>query len=231
MNTKAAFSLYISQGFKPILLAPKSKKPILKQWNKNYDARRYNKILQVNTDYNIGFLLGDVVDIEGDNQRANNFLNDLFCDIPHPIFTSFKSTHHLFKVYKGFSTTRFHKKGIEIRAKYHQSVVPPSIHAEDDTKYEWIFPSDHVSCLPIFTKELENAIFKFCNINKEFVKKDHVRIFCSVCKNKKYGHNKRINAEIVAFKKIGLKWSCNSCRTICIKDNVRKIRKLNYMDC
>jgi len=228
MEIQAAFKKYVSLGYRPILLQPKSKKPIFKNWNVNYTQRKYWNILQHDANFNIGLLLGDVIDIEGDNPQANNFLNNLFKNIPHPIYKSFKSTHHIFRNYQHSNITRFHLKGIEIRAYTHQSVVPPSSHQEDSFKYTWLTDLPSIYEIPFFSKELENRIRKFCDETFCLTKKNHLKIWCVECKKVCFGHQRRIKKEIEVFKMDGKKWTCHSCRPESIRD---KVRKLGSLDC
>jgi hypothetical protein len=228
MDTKTAFKHYVSLGYRPILLQHKSKKPLFRNWNGNYNKKKYLEILQSKSDYNIGLLLGDVIDVEGDNLIANNFLENLFKNIPHPTYKSLKSTHHIFRNYPSSKLTRFHSKGIEIRAYTHQSVVPPSVHQEGNFQYTWLHELKSIYEMPFFSIDLENKIKKFCDKTFNFVKKDHTKIWCIECKKLCFGHIKRIEKEIEVFKTEGKKWMCHSCRPEKITN---KVRKLNFLDC
>jgi len=230
MEIRSAFSAYLSHGYRPILLADKSKKPILKKWNTGYNPDYYKYLLKNSNNFNIGLLLGDIIDIEGDNDAANNFLNDLFKNIEHPVFKSLKSTHHLFRNYPGSKITRWHAKSIEIRAYKHQSVVPPSTHEMQNFSYEWQTDLPYASQVPIFTKDLQNRIFNFCGLQKQICKPDSVKAACFKCKNKKFVHRKRFFCEIEIFRATGHLWMCRNCRPKSINDHVRNIRKTMVWD-
>ena len=223
MELQQAFRNYRNLGYQPILLQPKSKRPIITKWNKNYDANLYWKLLQTNSDYNLGFLLGEIIDVEGDNKQANNFLDNLLDKIDHPKYISLKSTHHLFRRRPGSKITRIHAKGVEIRCINHQSVVPPSMHLEDDFRYDWITPLPHISRLPILPIALEYKIRYYCKGKRKIVKFGHLAINCANCRDKKHGNAKRIYQEIEIFKKNNMAWICHSCRPFSITEEIRKL--------
>ena len=99
MKTKEAFLKYLDFGYQPILLHQNTKVPIFYGWQNKYNHKNYCDLLNSNKKYNIGFLLGNIVDIEGDTEEANNILNNYFLAINHPIYKSKKSFHHLYFPY------------------------------------------------------------------------------------------------------------------------------------
>jgi len=230
-TVKSSFEKLVFLGFQPILLFPKTKKPIFASWNKNYNPNKYFRIIDNNSDYNIGVLLGDVIDVEGDNEKANKFLDNLFSDIHHPVYKSFKSSHHLFRARSNFNVTRFNQNGIEIRAKGHQSVVPPSIHEIDGAIYEWINDVTHISTLPILNINLEQEIYRFCNnIGAKVLRKHSMRIWCSKCEKQIMLNKKRTHLEIEIFKRMNQKWKCHKCRPFSIKNEIKSFRKSGCKD-
>jgi hypothetical protein len=229
-TTKAAFEKLVFFGYKPILLAPKSKKPIFAEWNKHYNCHKYFPLLNNTDGFNVGILLGNVIDIEGDDEKANKFLNDLFINIPHPSFKSYKSTHHLFRARPNYNLTRFQGRGIEIRARDHQSVVPPSIHELEGAVYEWTSDVQHISTLPILTKQIEYAIYRYCNLNNKTVKKGSCVIHCNECRKKCYLKKKRVELEIYFYKSKNQKWICHECRNQPVAKELRAFKRSGCMD-
>jgi hypothetical protein len=92
----AHFDALTKRGLKIIPLRENSKVPLCKAWNSDWDREVVrDKICQF-PDANLGILLGDVVDVEGDSEDANRTILDLIGDYPHPCYFSTKSIHHLF---------------------------------------------------------------------------------------------------------------------------------------
>lgn len=225
METKDLFQKYLHYGYQPILLNHKSKKPILKNWNANYQPEIYLYYLNKSQNYNIGFLLGDIIDIEGDSEAANHFLNNLFSEINHPIYQSYKSTHHLFRNYKGCKITRLHARGIEVRAHKHQSVVPPSVHELGGFVYEWKTPIFYHFEIPFLTESIEKRIKNYCGLHHVTRKPNSSRIICAKCKKFIYVNKNRLQLEIAAFQTINNRWNCHKCRQFNINQIVRTIKK------
>jgi hypothetical protein len=128
---------YINQGLKPIPLQQWSKRPIGLGWNKDWSPERCRADFDKFPGANIGILLGDVVDVEGDDAEANNLLNGLIGDYRHPTWRSSKSVHHLF-LSPDPDLTRIVYQNVEFRGHGHQSVVPPSFVHKTKAKYEWL---------------------------------------------------------------------------------------------
>ena len=150
MNNLDVLNFYQSLGYQPIPLFYKTKTPIFKNWNSNYD---FNSIVEYVSGYrqqlNFGILLGSIIDIEGDCADSNKIIDDLLHDVKHPCFLSAKSKHHLFRS-NIKNLTRIVIDKIEFRGHKHQSVIPPSKH-EDGHEYEWlteIFRIDDIPYLP-----------------------------------------------------------------------------------
>jgi hypothetical protein len=221
MDLRKIFRTYLDLGYQPILLFPKTKQPILKDWNKKYDSAPYFEILKQRKNFNLGLLLGELLDIEGDNKTANYFLNNLFKDIIHPTFSSYKSTHHLFRSRNNSYFTRFVNSGIEIRSHQHQSVAPPSKHAEMDYVYTWTSPPTHIFEIPVLTEELEFKIKRFCGLGSTITKPNQQEVWCGICTKKCFCNKIRLEKEINYFKSMNLKWTCHKCRPKSTKEIIK----------
>jgi hypothetical protein len=210
---------YHELGYKPILLHHKTKKPIHKLWNDNYNFEfNYNFALSYGVTYNYGILLGDIIDVEGDTEKANNYLNNLCGEIKHPIYKSSKSIHHIFKN----PNLKFNRKiyhGIEFRATKHQSVIPPSLH-ENGSAYEWIIHENmHVNDIPLLPANLERILRQILGLADK-VRKGNVKVWCAKCKKSFFLNEKQFEFELKIFKTQNLKWMCK-------KDRPFKPRELN----
>jgi hypothetical protein len=221
MNLRNIFGYYFDLGYQPILLAPRSKSPIFKDWNRKYDPKPYFSMLRKNVSYNMGILLGRIIDIEGDTPEANEFLDNAFKDHIHPTFKSYKSTHHIFKSRANFSITRFASRGIEIRSHQHQSVVPPSQHDKMEGNYAWTSPPVETSEIPVFDEILESKIKRFCGLSQTIIKPDHHAAWCGTCRSKRFIHKNRFEKELKIFKSMGMIWTCQKCRPIDLRPIIR----------
>lgn len=217
------FDGYVRMGLKPIALHPFSKKPVLNGWNRDWSIIKWRHFFETES-YNMGILLGDVVDVEGDTPQANAYLDKITKNIPHPTYRSSKSTHHLF-INPDPSLTRQAFKGIEFRAYNHQSVVPPSKH-HDGTCYQWskgtVFP------IPQMPSELVNLYLenkKTDSYNSRKYDKYGKKTQCNSCNQKFYMNRTRLKLEVAAFRETGQLWMCRKCRKIDIRESCRKIRK------
>ncbi len=224
------FDLYTRMGFKVIPLYQNSKIPVGKNWNQNWNLELCRSKVELNN-YNLGILLGDIVDVEGDTPAANEFLNLLIGDVPHPIYRSRKSVHHLFKTPDpNLTAARF--DGIEFRGHLHQSVVPPSI-GPDGTKYQWLrgttwpVPEMPVDLRDFYFKQRPQGAPKLKKSpgKKKGVKKGHTKSQCCICKKVVYIHKKRLILEVRAFREYGTLWHCQDCRELELRDDVRRLRK------
>jgi hypothetical protein len=208
----AHFTEYTNRGWKTIPILPDSKKPFMYGWNKKQlDAESYMR----DHECNIGLLLGDIIDVEADSDKANNLLNKLIGDYQHSQYKSQKSIHHLFLT-PDKSLTRVVIRGIEFRGARHQSLLPPSI--VDGIEYLWL---EDCPLTP-----LPDTLVNFYHNN---CKTDNwVSPLCSCCqKHSRPIHKNRFKLELYVFKSLGLKWQCHRCR-IDIKSLCRKM-KMQHM--
>ncbi|MFX6202006.1 bifunctional DNA primase/polymerase, partial [Acinetobacter baumannii] len=65
-------------------------------WNENWEEDQARNYFRRHPDCNIGLLLGDIVDVEGDTAEANYRLSRIVAGYPHPMYSSNRSVHHLF---------------------------------------------------------------------------------------------------------------------------------------
>lgn len=220
MQISTYFDLYAVQGLKVIPLKPYSKIPVAKNWNKHWSEDWNREYIQNNTNCNIGLLLGTVMDVEGDTVKANKLLLKLTEGYPHPMYSSAKSIHHLFL--SPDPKTRIIKfQGIEFRGQNHQSVLPPSKHKNGDV-YKWI--SESRFPIPKMPYSLL-SLFKKAKLRKHnLIKPGHMQTYCGKCFNSIYIHKKRFDLELEVFKRSNLKWMCQNCREIDVREACRKIR-------
>lgn len=212
------FDALTEQGLKIIPLWENSKVPMFKRWNINWDRKKARSKLEIFPDANIGLLLGDVIDVEGDNEEANHVLDGLIGNYPHPSYKSIRSTHHLFITPD--PRLRIFKMGkIEFRGHGHQSVLPPSSHY--GFHYQWICdlnspPPEMPDSLRIFYEKHRLG---------RTIKPGHMKVWCHQCRKKKYIHRKRFDLELTAFNEMGLGWQCQQCREIDLRSACRAIRR------
>ncbi len=242
---------YLKHGLKPIPLYWGTKKPIGKQWNIGWSRKRCQESFKKYPGANIGVLLGDIMDVEGDSPEANKLLNEVCSGIDHPKYKSLKSIHHLFRS-PDPKITIAHFKKIEFRGSNHQSVFPPSQH-ESGKRYEWIEWCEEIPEMP---KELRDVLkiskikkkkstkekvkfnvnhvskiiptAQYLKNNLKFnydVKPGHSKLWCPVCENIQFLHSKRLHFEFIAFKTLGFDWSCSKCRDVDVRELVRSLRK------
>lgn len=217
MNFSCVFSYYKNLGYDIIPLYKNTKIPMFKNWyqtNKNNITLENMNINDIEVNY--GMILGDVVDIEGDSEEANNYIDYMLGGIPHPVFVSNKSKHHLFKS-KFKKLSRIVVNGIEYRGHRHQSVIPPSKH-EAGIDYKWISDIcsfDCLPCLPTFIEDIISSNLPKSKKNKKAKKKGckpgHVLAFCSKCRFENYLHEIKFLKELDFFRKEGKKWMCRKC--------------------
>lgn len=215
------FDALTSHGLKVIPLRENSKVPLCKGWTDNWDLEFARMKLQQYPESNIGILLGDIVDVEGDSEEANRIVLDLIGDYPHPTYRSTKSIHHLFMT-PDSELRHFRWQQIEFRGHGHQSVLPPS--HTGGIVYKWLakfkFP---VPPMPQELVEfLENK--KRQEDGKSRLKPGHIRTLCACCQKPVLMHKKRHSLELQAFKLLGQKWECHDCRTIDMRPACRLIR-------
>lgn len=219
------FDSYVEMGLKPIPISRYSKRPICKDWHSNWSALRWRSYFHQDK-FNMGILLGDIVDVEGDSFYANNLIEKLIGNCPHPKFSSSKSIHHLFKT-PDKNLTRIAYKGIEFRGQNHQSVVPPSVHGTN-ISYRWIQGS--VFEIPEMPIDLLDYFYKIQSIKikaKSSSTQKKKALYSTICKscNKKIEINKkRLSLEVKAFADMNLLWACRKCRNIDIRPICRLLK-------
>ena len=214
------FNAYVAAGLQVIPLYARSKVPVGSGWTKDWDKDFCHESFQRYPQSNIGILLGEIVDVEGDTEEANDLLSRLVVGVPHPMYRSSKSTHHLFiNPDSELTAVRFH--GMEFRAHKHQSVLPPSCH-EDGAVYHWLVGTKFP--VPAMPKPLLDY-YNHNTDKRPLTKPGHIRPWCSVCKRRCFIHRKRFLLEKEAFISYGYAWQCHNCREFDVRQLCRKLRK------
>lgn len=240
--------VYLNAGLKIIPIKYQSKVPLTVGWNLNWSKDQSLQTFKQYPGSNVGILLGDIIDVEGDTVEANNILEQLIGDYPHPSYKSSKSIHHLFKK-PDDSLTRIARNGIEFRGKNHHSVLPPSTH-ENGFRYKWInhnnlnFPELPTKLRSLYDdwknekkskpekqttfgpnhKSSEDAAIQFAAKWlrwKHDVKPNHIKLWCPECNEVQYLHKKRFKKEKAAFESLGFKWACRECREVDVRSMCR----------
>lgn len=213
----AHFDALTERGLKVIPLRENSKIPLCKGWSRNWSREAARKKLQIFPDANIGLLLGEIIDVEGDSETANRVVCDLIGDYPHPLYQSSKSVHHLFL--NPDRLRHFRHEDIEFRGWGHQSVLPPSRHV--GTNYKWLsgfrFPVPEMpDLLQEFYQDKRHGIKKF--------KVPSLSLRCFRCEKKRFLHRKRFELELALFKLVGERWHCQACRNYDLRSSCRLMR-------
>lgn len=215
------FDALADLGLKVIPLRENSKTPLCKNWNKKWDRKKNLQKIRQFPNSNLGLLLGEIIDVEGDSEEANKIIDELIGDYPHPLYSSTKSTHHLFLTpFKGFRKLEWNK--IEFRGYGHQSVLPPS--RIEETEYMWrrgfCFP------VPPMPKNLLDFFYSKLNKNKNtsIIKPGHIKIRCFACEKPLFINKKRHQLELAVFKILNQRWQCNGCRKAELQAACRLIR-------
>jgi len=212
------FDKLTNLGLKIIPLRENSKVPMYKGWNTHWDKGRARERLEQFPDANIGLLLGDVIDVEGDSEFANDTILRLIGDYPHPSYRSVRSTHHLF-VTPDPKLSILKIGDIEFRGHGHQSVLPPSSHY--GFEYQWFrnfkFP------VPQMPEPLL-SFFRRHMYGQPERKPGHIRVWCAKCGRKRWIHQKRHELETEAFRIFEERWTCHKCRTLDIRPVCRMIK-------
>lgn len=223
------FDKYVSIGLRPIALYPGTKKPVETAWNKSWSSERWRPYF-VQGEHNIGLLLGDVVDVEGDTDDANDLLERMIDGKPRPMYKSAKSVHNLF-ANPDPSLTRLAINGIEFRAWSHMSVAPPSRHT-DGTMYRWLAGS----AFPI--PSMPDELWQFYLRNRRSPTqsqepraerrkpRNRHKTHCNSCGANFPINPTRLRIEVRAFRMHGLLWMCRRCRRIDIRPACREVRRL-----
>jgi hypothetical protein len=219
------FDAYVQTGLRPVALYPESKRPVGRDWNRDWSETYWRNYFLAHPESNIGILLGKFIDVEGDTELANGQLEALIGDCPHPRFRSSKSIHHLF-LNPDPQLTGHSFDGFEFRAKGLQSMAPPSTHP-DGSRYYWMeggkFPPPPMppALLDFFWA---NRGETHKQRKKRGLKAGHVHPWCSVCQKRRYLHEKRFKLEVQAFAEIGYKWQCHDCRECDVREACRRLR-------
>jgi len=216
------FDTLVEQGLMPIPLRQNSKRPYGKGWNKNWVASKSRWYFQCEPNLNMGFLLGDIVDVEGDSPQANDKINELIGDYPHPSYRSRKSIHHLFLT-PDPKLRRLQFRDVEFRGYGHQSVLPPSEH--EGIRYVW--REESVWPVPKMPDRLVSFYWQLQNKRKHQtpIKPGHAKVWCAKCQKEIYLHGKRWESELAIFKMLGFRWECQDCRQIDMRPLVRQYRR------
>ena len=220
------FDSYTRCGFKPLPLYPGTKIPMVKDWQNDWSADKYRDYFIATPNANMGILLGDIIDVEGDDTHANEIIFDLARNVPHSMFRSSKSVHHLF-MSPNMNITVCKIGRIEFRGKRHQSVVPPSVH-KNGTEYKWcresVFPPPPMPQKMIdFLLEHKKEI-KVVRPRINGKKSNHCISVCNLCKQKVFVHKNRLVLETQAFRILDSKWLCQLCRPIDVRPICRTFR-------
>lgn len=221
MSALKYFEAYSNLGLKTIPLYPFAKKPMMKEWQKEWDSDKIMRIFRAEPKANIGILLGKIIDVEADDPKANKLLDRLIGDYTHPQYKSKRSTHHLFLTpNKDLQWKKFN--GIEFRGKLHQSVLPPSKRLAG-VNYVWIdnsnlheIPEMPSQLMEFYTKNIEGQTLK--------IKKGHILVWCTHCNKEKPINEKRYFLEKQVFESKGLSWQCKCCRRFDIRKAARKFK-------
>lgn len=212
------FDVLTRKGLRIIPLRENSKIPVSKGWSSKWSLSESRSVLASNPNSNIGLLLGEIVDVEGDSVEANKKLWDLIGDYPHPCYNSNRSCHHLF-VSPDPYLRHFEIDCLEFRGHGHQSVLPPS--TLDGTDYAWhqrfTFP------IPPMPSRLLD-FYRSYRPKKFSLKAGHIKVRCVVCSDSCFIHGKRHVLEMKVFRLLGRKWSCQSCRGIDLRPACRLVR-------
>ena len=204
-------------GLKVIPLRANSKVPLTKCWQKDWSLNKSREKLLTFPESNLGLLLGDIIDVEGDSSHANNLLLDLIGDYPHPMYRSTKSIHHLFQTPEsGLRLFKFQE--IEFRGEGHQSVLPPSQHY--GTQYKWIDQNFPVPEMPPRLLTFYQKI-----TGKQPMPLGNIKVWCAACKKEIALHAKRFRLELEVFRRMSGNWECQSCRATDLRPLVRVLKQ------
>lgn len=221
------FDAYVRCGLKPLPLYAGTKIPVRKDWQIEWTADKYRNYFLVTPNLNIGILLGDIIDVEGDDMPANERIFELARNTPHPMFRSNKSIHHLF-ISPDPKITVCKVGHIEFRGQRHQSAIPPSVH-KSGIKYAWL--KDSTFPPPPMPRLLTEFLFQHrqeihrAKPRSNGKKSNHTATVCNKCERKVFVHKKRLVLEVKAFRTLDLKWTCQNCRTVDVRPLCRQIRQ------
>lgn len=118
------FDALTKRGLQVIPLWANTKIPRMDGWtNMVWDRQQMRDLFCRYPSSNLGLLLGNIIDVEGDSPQANEIVSQMIGDYPHPSYVSTKSVHHLF-LSPDPKLRRFVFQDIEFRGFGHQSVLP-----------------------------------------------------------------------------------------------------------
>lgn len=229
VNLITYFDNYLSIGFQPIVLAPRSKKPLKKRWNSSYDPSMWRRYLEDRPDkpYNLGVLLGRFVDVESDTEEGNVMLSGLIGNVSHPCFRSDRSVHHIFlNPDVNLTSAKFH--GIEFRGSMVHSVFPPSTH-QSGSQYRFLRGS--VLQVPPMPKALLELYWDNreprgeASRRRPSIREGFKKTVCGSCGESSVVHCKRLSLEVAAFGSMNLQWSCRKCRRVDVRESCRSLRR------
>jgi hypothetical protein len=214
------FDALTNNGLKIIPLHENSKAPLCYKWTSGWNREAMRGKIKSYPKSNIGLLLGEIIDVEGDSEDANNTILGLIKDYPHPTYRSSKSIHHLFLTPDN-SLRHFEWNNIEFRGYGHQSVLPPS--KTPDVVYKWLksfkFP------VPEMPEELVSFLERKRNVKRRpKTKPNHIKVRCFACEKEIFLHKKRHALELKGFKLLGQRWECQNCRSIDLRPVCRLLR-------
>lgn len=218
-TTLEHFDVLVGKGLKVIPLRANSKLPMYKGWNRNWNRRDARESIMRFPECNLGILLGDIIDVEGDTREANLAIDRLVDGYEHPTYRSQRSTHHLFRT-PDPELRIFKHEFIEFRGHGHQSVLPPS--RTEEVVYRWLsigFP------VPVMPEKLLNFYKDKMGGHEIRIKKGHTKVVCSSCEKLCFIHKKRFALELEALQLLGQSWQCRSCRDIDLRPVVRLLRR------
>lgn len=218
------FDKLVNSGLKVIPLRNNSKAPLCKNWNKYWNLNEIRNKIKKNSNCNLGLLLGNIIDVEGDSEKSNQIILKLTQNYPHPSYVSSKSIHHLFQT-PIFGFKYFEWGKIEFRGIGHQSVLPPS--TINEIEYKWLTGFDHIPKMPEpLVLFLKNKI----KYKKNNIKKGHIKIPCNNCRNYIFINKKRFYLELEIFKILNQKWQCKKCRDRDIRPICRLLKSTNNIN-
>ena len=214
------FDALTSKGLRIIPLRINSKIPLCRGWGKDWNLAQARHKLVCHPHSNIGVLLGDIIDVEGDSPQANRIIMDLIGDCPHPAYSSSRGIHNLFLTPD--KDLRIFKVGdIEFRGTGHQSVLPPSVH--QGVGYKWL------SNFQFPVPEMPKALYFFYMKHRYGgLKPGHIRVWCGKCGKECFLHKKRFELELQVFRILEQKWQCHSCRELDLRPLCRLARMEEY---
>lgn len=219
MEKLKEFERLVALGLKITPLHPGTKIPILKGWTE-WDYNTAKRIFDKDEQVNLGIVLGDIMDVEGDSEKANIKISKLIGDYKHPVYCSQKSFHHLFQS-PDPNLTIVKKQSIEFRGSKHQSVIPPS-KLLSGTKYEWVVGLDDP--IPPMPPRLLQYL-KGLLSEKKAPKPNSLIIPCFKCEKKCYIHKKRFALETQILRQTKQRWMCNRCRDYDLRGVCRKLSR------